>query len=109
LAILLNARSFLSYTTYVINDAEATYANAYFEINYVNIYSSSSSSAANTSGAAGTASATKTATIGVSGTAASGAASTTGKSAGVRRWEGAGMGWVGVVTLGVIGGVAVIM
>ncbi|WVO18314.1 hypothetical protein L204_106029 [Cryptococcus depauperatus] len=29
------------YTTYVINDAAQTYANAYFEINYINVYASS--------------------------------------------------------------------
>jgi hypothetical protein len=28
-----------SYTTYVINDGGATYADAYFELNYVNIFS----------------------------------------------------------------------
>ncbi|WVR04849.1 hypothetical protein IAU60_001861 [Kwoniella sp. DSM 27419] len=28
------------YTTYVINDASTTYANAYFELNYINVYTS---------------------------------------------------------------------
>lgn len=32
-----------SYTTYVINNASTTYAQAYFEINYINVYSSNPS------------------------------------------------------------------
>jgi hypothetical protein len=35
----------LRYTTYVINDGSATYANAYFELNYINVYSSSTETA----------------------------------------------------------------
>lgn len=34
----------ISYTTYVINDGSTTYSQAYFEINYVNVYSSNPSS-----------------------------------------------------------------
>lgn len=33
-----------SYTTYVIDDASTTYANAYFELNYINVFSNSTSS-----------------------------------------------------------------
>lgn len=39
-----------SYTTYVINDQEATYANAYFELNYINVFSTSTSGSASGSG-----------------------------------------------------------
>jgi hypothetical protein len=45
-----------SYTTYVIDDAAATYANAYFELNYINVYSTSS----NSSSAAGSSSSSST-------------------------------------------------
>lgn len=46
------------YTTYVINDASETYKNAYFELNYINIYSTavepgSSNSSSGSSGASG--------------------------------------------------------
>ena len=75
----------ISYTTYVINDASTTYANAYFEFNYVNVFSSSSSSSSNSSGAS------STVTGGVS-------SSTSAKSAAHARWENArSMGsWAGV-------------
>lgn len=36
------------YTTYVINDGSATYANAYFELNYINIFSSATSADSST-------------------------------------------------------------
>jgi hypothetical protein len=38
-----------SYTTYVIDDAAETYANAYFELNYINVFSTSSSSSSSAS------------------------------------------------------------
>lgn len=43
-----------SYTTYVINDQEATYANAYFELNYINVFSTSTSGSASSGSNAST-------------------------------------------------------
>ncbi|RSH92423.1 hypothetical protein EHS25_008838 [Saitozyma podzolica] len=98
------------YTTYVINDAETTYANAYFEINYINVYSNSTTSAANSTSGSG-ASATKTNTIGASGTGS--ASASTSKSAGrsFKRWEGAGtgMGWVYIAGMAVLGGLVMVL
>lgn len=57
------------YTTYVINDASETYANAFFELNYINIYSNASSTGTETStSAAGTKIGTGTATGTATGT-----------------------------------------
>ncbi|WVO18318.1 hypothetical protein L204_106033 [Cryptococcus depauperatus] len=50
------------YTTYVINDAAATYANAYFEINYINVYSSHPSPITTISSSTATPSPSQTAT-----------------------------------------------
>ncbi|GMK58304.1 hypothetical protein CspeluHIS016_0503360 [Cutaneotrichosporon spelunceum] len=60
------------YTTYVINDASETYKNAYFELNYINIYStaveasstSSNSSSGSSSGSASDSAAKPTGTSG---------------------------------------------
>ncbi|WWC86640.1 uncharacterized protein L201_001517 [Kwoniella dendrophila CBS 6074] len=49
------------YTTYVINDGSTTYANAYFELNYINIYTNNAtttSSSSTTTTAAGVSSKT---------------------------------------------------
>ncbi|WVQ79842.1 hypothetical protein IAT38_001942 [Cryptococcus sp. DSM 104549] len=91
------------YTTYVINDASATYAQAYYEINYINVYSANSTATAgsNTTAPNGAASASTTVTAGVTGTSASGAASSGNTS-------GAGVGWrMEVCTRGAMMGVVV--
>jgi hypothetical protein len=108
--LVVPANLFPSYTTYVINDAETTYANAYFEINYINVYSNSTTSAANSTSGSG-ASATKTNTIGASGTGS--ASASTSRSAGrsFKRWEGAGtgMGWVYIAGMAVLGGLVMVL
>ncbi|EIW71075.1 hypothetical protein M231_03526 [Tremella mesenterica] len=79
------------YTTYVINqDPGTTYANAYFEFNYINIFSSSgnSSISASKSGSG----ATSTITAGA-GTSSSGSTSGTGRLT----WSGLGMFLTGVM------------
>ena len=43
-----------SYTTYVINDAGSTYANAYFELNYINVFSSSATTTSSSAKSSGT-------------------------------------------------------
>ncbi|WRT64521.1 uncharacterized protein IL334_001453 [Kwoniella shivajii] len=55
------------YTTYVIDDGSTTYANAYFELNYINIYASSSNSSGSGSATSpsGIGKATTTITAGV--------------------------------------------
>lgn len=101
-----------SYTTYVINNAEQTYANAYFEINYVNIYSNTKSNATSGSGSSSSASGTgATNTVGTrpSGSVASGAAAQSSRAAGAQRWEGLGLGWMIAVAAGVVGGVAMVL
>jgi len=75
----------ISYTTYVINDASATYANAYFELNYINVFSSSSS--ASTS-ASSTSSSARSSGTGATTTISTGPGSTT--TAPVRAGNGAG-------------------
>ncbi|OWT36813.1 hypothetical protein C362_05550 [Cryptococcus neoformans Bt1] len=50
----------ISYTTYVINDGSTTYSQAYFEINYVNVYSSNPSSVTTISPSGPSTSATST-------------------------------------------------
>lgn len=47
-------RADISYTTYVINDAGSTYANAYFELNYINVFSSSATTTSSSAKASGT-------------------------------------------------------
>jgi hypothetical protein len=105
-----------SYTTYVINDAGATYANAYFEINYVNIYSTaqaeppSLAGPAAGSGSSTTQSASSTSTGRTSGptTTMSGGASASGAGASATPSGGAGrtaqsngLAWTGLAILGV--------
>ncbi|ORX35900.1 concanavalin A-like lectin/glucanase domain-containing protein [Kockovaella imperatae] len=51
------------YTTYVINNASTTYANAYFEINYLNVYSTSTSGSSSSGSSASGASSTITAGV----------------------------------------------
>nr|XP_031860784.1 uncharacterized protein CI109_003828 [Kwoniella shandongensis]KAA5527856.1 hypothetical protein CI109_003828 [Kwoniella shandongensis] len=91
------------YTTYVINDGSTTYANAYYELNYINIYSSSSSSSSSSNS---TASATTTLTAGVSGASgtakSSASAASSGAASGAIRQTAGGMGAVALV-LGVLG------
>jgi hypothetical protein len=71
-----------SYTTYVINDAGSTYSNAYFELNYINVFSSSASSPSTSSSSA------KTSGTGATTTISTGPGATT--SAPVRAGNGAG-------------------
>lgn len=106
------ANPFPSYTTYVINDAETTYANAYFEINYINVYSNSTTSAANSSsGSSSGTSATKTNTIGASGTGSASASTSKSAARSFKSWEGAGtgMGWVYTAGMAVLGGLAMVL
>lgn len=76
-------RADISYTTYVINDASATYSNAYFELNYINVFSSSSSASAST-----TSSSARSSGTGATTTISTGPGSTT--TAAVRAGNGAG-------------------
>lgn len=73
-----------SYTTYVINDGSTTYAQAYFEINYVNVYSSNPSSVTTVSPSGPTSTSTLTAT---STTASVSNDMTTTISKGLTGWE----------------------
>lgn len=94
----------------MINDAAATYANAYFEINYVNVYSSSSStSGSSTTGSNSSASTAGTRASGTGVSASGSGAAQTSRAAGYKRWEGTGAAWVGAALLGVVGGVAMIL
>ncbi|KAK8847650.1 hypothetical protein IAR55_005509 [Kwoniella newhampshirensis] len=87
------------YSTYVVNDASATYANAYFELNYINVFSTNSSSS-NATSPNGAASATTTLSAGVSGSSGSARPSTSASSAGRASTFGAGMiGLFGVLGL----------
>ncbi|AAW46063.1 hypothetical protein CNBJ0500 [Cryptococcus deneoformans B-3501A] len=60
------------YTTYVINDGSTTYAQAYFEINYVNVYSSNPSSVTTISPSGPTSTSTLTSTSTTASTSAAG-------------------------------------
>lgn len=106
-----------SYTTYVIDDAGATYANAYFEINYINIFSSasatesttpdvtgSSGSGAGASGASRSNSPTTTLSGGAGTSASAGASQPSGGAS-----VGASVGWtgMGVAVMGVLAGLGV--
>lgn len=96
-----------SYTTYVINEPAQKYDNAYFEINYVNIYSSTKSNVtrSSASSAASGTGASRTQTVGTQQSGS--AAAQSSRAAGKKRWEGMGVGWVvGVAVAGVAGGVA---
>lgn len=66
------------YTTYVINDQAAALANAYFEINYVNVYTSAATTTAEGNGAAA---ATGTGATAAGSTAATGASSSASSKA----------------------------
>jgi hypothetical protein len=67
-----------SYTTYVIDDAAETYANAYFELNYINVFSTSSSSSSSSASVS-----TTTAAGGGSRSSATGATTTVSTGPGV--------------------------
>jgi hypothetical protein len=107
--------TYYSYTTYVIDDASATYANAYFEINYLNIYSSngassSPSSSASASGSGRSNSPTTTISAGAGQSGASGASNPTGAGSRVyQQWEGAGLGWLAAVAGGLVMGLGTIL
>ncbi|KAL7419058.1 hypothetical protein Q5752_005894 [Cryptotrichosporon argae] len=95
------------YTTYVINDQEATYANAYFEINYINVYSNStaSSNASEPSGAASaTTTETKAATASTARSTATGSGGRTALDVPL-----AGLGWGGVLAAGVAVGIRLVL
>ncbi|OWZ34631.1 hypothetical protein LQV05_001148 [Cryptococcus neoformans] len=88
------------YTTYVVNNQASNLAQAYYEINYINVYSSSNSSSSN-------ASTTSTATDGVatsatsgSGSTASASASGNGSSSGAGRVEAVLGGLLGALLFG---------
>ncbi|WWD07380.1 hypothetical protein V865_005478 [Kwoniella europaea PYCC6329] len=70
------------YTTYVIDDASATYANAYFELNYINIYTTNQTAGNDVPTVSGIGKSTTTITAGVSKTASgTGSAATNGTNA----------------------------
>ena len=94
------------YTTYVINDGSTTYANAYFEINYFNVYSTNGTgSVASGSGSSG---ASKTITAGVTGASAS-SAKTSGGGVPVAKWQGFGLGGIGAAIVGVVLGLGLVL
>nr|XP_019046886.1 hypothetical protein I302_03489 [Kwoniella bestiolae CBS 10118]OCF25816.1 hypothetical protein I302_03489 [Kwoniella bestiolae CBS 10118] len=71
------------YTTYVIDDASATYANAYFELNYINVYTTNQTAGGDLPSASGIGKSTMTVTAGVSRTVSGGgSAATNGTNAG---------------------------
>lgn len=99
------------YTTYVIDDAEATYAQAYFELNYINVFSTSttasgggnsSSSGGGGGGSSGSPSATTTVSSGP-GSSSSAAGAENSPNAGNKRFKGV----AGLTTGGVVGTLAV--
>lgn len=71
----------ISYTTYVVGDG-STYSNAYFEINYINIFSTSTSSASTLGGS-------QSNTTTAAASAASASNSGTAKTIRVISWSGA--------------------
>lgn len=91
------------YTTYVINDAAETYKNAYFELNYINVYSTAvqASSGNGSSGDAGSA----------TGTGASAGASGAAKAGNARRalYMPVRLGWAGVLAGALATGVAFVL
>lgn len=92
------------YTTYVINDASETYKNAYFELNYINVYSTGVS--------ADNSSDSSASTTGSGGAAASSGAASSGNSSGARRnldTPLARLGWAGAVAGAVAAGLAVVL
>ncbi|WWC59736.1 uncharacterized protein I303_102298 [Kwoniella dejecticola CBS 10117] len=62
------------YTTYVINDASQTYANAYFELNYINVYTTNSSASGDLPSPSGIGKSTTTITAGTGSRTTSGVA-----------------------------------
>ncbi|ORY30224.1 concanavalin A-like lectin/glucanase domain-containing protein [Naematelia encephala] len=100
------------YTTYVINDQQATYANAYFEINYVAVYQASNASTSSTSGSSaatssvsGSSGATGTITAGAGSASASSSQTSTGAASGAfRLWMGDGATWAVLVGAGLLAG-----
>lgn len=102
----------------MINDAGATYANAYFEINYVNIYSTAQAEPASLAGpAAGsgsTSNSSQTASSSSSGrnsgptttmsggaSASAGQASATPSGGAGRAVQGSELAWTGLAIIGV--------
>ncbi|WVQ98328.1 hypothetical protein IAU59_005451 [Kwoniella sp. CBS 9459] len=79
------------YTTYVIDDASSTYANAYFELNYINVFSTNSSGSdsgpSTTNPTDGMGKATTTVTAGV-GSHTNGTSAGGGNSGATRVMEG---------------------
>ncbi|KAL0240401.1 hypothetical protein I308_106653 [Cryptococcus tetragattii IND107] len=86
------------YTTYVVNNQSSTLAQAYYEINYINVYSSNSNASATSSTTAGAAT---SATSGSGSTAgASASASGSGSSSGAGRVEAVLGGMFGALLFG---------
>lgn len=99
------------YTTYVINDASETYKNAYFELNYVNVYSTAVEPSAN--GGSGDASASGSATGSAASGASTGGSGSTGgaKPSDARRALDMPirLGWAGGVTAALAAGLAFVL
>ncbi|WWD00872.1 hypothetical protein V866_007810 [Kwoniella sp. B9012] len=93
------------YTTYVIDDASATYANAYFELNYINIYTTNQTAGNDVPTVSGIGKSTTTVTAGVSktasgtGSAASNGTNAAGSSSSAGR-NGVEWGLMGLIGLG---------
>ncbi|KAL1409044.1 hypothetical protein Q8F55_005868 [Vanrija albida] len=108
------------YTQYVINDASETYKNAYFEINYVNVFSSASYEINNSSaaqshaapgGSKGGDNSTAGASAGASGSGSSAAPSSSGKGSWARPVLDTSVGylaWGAVAAAGIASGMAVV-
>lgn len=96
------------YTQYVIDDASATYANAYFEINYINVYSSASA----VSSSSGDSSTSTSATLGPGSTGEQGsqaAAASSSRAAGYVTYEGPGAAVLAAVLTAIGAGVAAVL
>lgn len=96
-----------SYTTYVIDDAEATYASAYFELNYINVFSTSTSGGGGGGGGSSSTNPSATTTVssgpGSSSSGASGADNSPNAALSNKRFRGV----AGLTMGGVVGGLAV--
>ena len=98
----------------MIDDASATYANAYFEINYINVFYTSqavnSCTGQSTSGASG-ASGTSTLPAGATGDQSGNAAASASNSraAGYLQYDGPGVGPLWAVVAAAVVGVATVI
>lgn len=102
------------YTQFVINDAETTYQNAYWEINYVNIYSSSGANTTTTSDSAASSGAVVAGGVTASASSVAASSSSSAKSAAQRRTViegglGVGAGAVAVALAALGAGMAAVL